>query len=619
MLPLPLSRIRLEDPFWNPRLDLLRKVTLPQQFEQIANRTGRLENFRKAARRERGGHSGIYYDDSDVYKWLEACAYALAGGNDTNLHALAHEVIEAVLSAQMDDGYLNTFFQLEHPELRFRNLAMMHELYCMGHFIEAAVAFDESLGEDRLLDAALKMLDLLQSEFGERGRPGYCGHEEIEVALVRLGLHTGRQVAIELAGRMIDLRGTKPSIFDAELNDSEGIALSPWAKRMLTREGKYSGEYVQDHAPIREHRIVVGHAVRAMYLYTAGEFFGGDDHALAAALDAVWENLTQRRMYITGGIGSTAANEGFTSDYDLPNHNSYAETCAAVGLALWGRARLGTRLDSSFADIMERAIFNGAIAGISDSGDRYFYANPLESRFDHARSEWFDCACCPPNIARLIGSIGRFAITEGEGLIALHIPIGGTYETSACTLTIESGYPFDGRFKLSVGKPIGHFDLAIRMPGWCDDATLTMEGQNVPAEYEDGYMVVKRNWRDGDRIEVEWSVEPKWIQAHPYAFDANGKFALQVGPLVYCLESLDPNAPAQLFSPDIEAEVNLEHDSRGLRRAMVPGFRFSANDPGSLYFEAGDEEAVECTETFIPYFTWSNRGPSSMAVWLRRI
>lgn len=597
---------------------MLRKVTLPQQFDQIANKTGRLENFRRAAKGELGGHQGIYYDDSDVYKWLEACAYALADADDARLRSLVDEVADYVLAAQMDDGYLNTYFQLEHPELRFRNLAMMHELYCMGHFIEAAVAFDESLGDNRLLDAAHKMLDLLATEFGEGGRPGFCGHEEIELALVRLGVHTGRSKAIDLARRMIDARGARPSIFEAELADAEGIVLSPWAKRMLTRDGRYSGEYVQDHAPIREHRIVVGHAVRAMYLYTGAEHFARTDTKLASALEAVWENLTQRRMYITGGIGSTAANEGFTSDYDLPNHNSYAETCAAVGLALWGRTKLCNYLDSNYADVMERAIFNGALAGISRSGDSYFYANPLESRFDHTRTPWFDCACCPPNIARLIGSIGRFAVTEGDGKVAVHIPVGGDFETHNCILRIESEYPFEGRFSVTALAPRSDFELAVRMPGWCDDATLTIEGEAAPAEYENGYMLVRRNWKDGDRIDVEWAMEPKWQQAHPLAFDMLGRLALQVGPLVYCLESLDAGSPAQLFTPDTDAEVSLERSGEFGMVALVSGFRFAADDPGSLYTDAADEDAEESVETLIPYFAWANRGPSSMAVWLRR-
>lgn len=619
MQPLPLSRIRISDPFWNPRLEKLRKTTLPQQYDQIANKTGRLENFRRAAKGESGGHRGIYYDDSDVYKWLESCAYALGGQDDATLWSLADEVIGTVLAAQMEDGYLNTYFQLEHPNLRFRNLAMMHELYCMGHFLEAAVAFDETLGDRRLLNAGLKILDLLIKEFGEGGRPGFCGHEEMELALVRLGLHTGRNDAIELAHRMIDLRGRRPSIFEAELGDAEAMALSPWAKRMLTRDGKYSGEYVQDHAPIREHRIVVGHAVRAMYLYAAAEHFLATDPQLAEALEAVWENLTQRRMYITGGIGSTATNEGFTSDYDLPNHNSYAETCAAVGLALWGKARLSSKLESSYADIIERAIFNGALAGISQSGDLYYYANPLESRFDHSRTPWFDCACCPPNVARLIGSIGRFALSEGDGKVAIHIPIGGAYEAGDCTLKIEGEYPYEGRFTITVASAKRDFELAVRMPGWCDDATLTIEGEAAPAEYEEGYMVIRRKWKDGDRVEVDWSMDPKWMQSHPNAFDTSGRLALQVGPLVYCLESLDPESPAQLFSPDTESEITIERDRDFGRSANVPGFRFSSEDPGALYFEAMPETAEECTETMIPYHMWSNRGHSSMAVWLRRV
>jgi DUF1680 family protein len=615
--PISLSDFQVNDAFWSPRIKLLSEVTLPQQYDQIANQTPRLENFRKAARRENGGFEGRYYDDSDTYKWLEACAYALTQSPNSKLQAMCDEVISLMVAAQEPDGYLNTFFQLNHPGLKFRNLSMMHEMYCMGHFIEAAVAWSEALDDDRLLASARKTVALLISTFLEDDRVGYCGHEEIEHALLRYAQHTGDEKARELAIRMIESRGQNPSPFEAEWSDVEAIALSPWSQRMLGKEGNYSGEYVQDHLPIREHSIVVGHAVRAMYLYMAAAQVADSDEALKSALQAVWYNMTQKRMYITGGIGSTATNEGFTNDYDLPNYNSYAETCASVGLAMWGRQMALLFQEGDYADAVERAIFNGALSGISLTGDKYFYANPLESRADHTRVPWFECACCPPNIARMIGSISQYALSVSDGELTINFPIGGSGSIEAkgtrIGFSIKTEHPYGSKTSISFSmeKP-AVFRVRIRYPDWSDSVTCTIEGNQVESEYENGFIVLDRQWSPGEKLEIELEMEPKWIRSHSNVFSNLGKVALMKGPLVYCLETKSGLSPAQHFFAFTEEEVEC-----GTNGNLIVSGGYLQSDPNSGLYESGSQFSIEnASAEFSPYFAWGNNGPAHMAVWV---
>lgn len=616
--PLPLADIELDDPFWSPRLRKLAEVTLPQQFDQIKNQTGRLRNFERAAAGEQGGHEGRYYDDSDVYKWLEACAYALKFHADPNLKKMADEAIRAVVACQRPDGYLNTFFQLNHPDKRFLNLSYLHEMYCLGHLFEAGVAWDEALGDRRLLDVSIKAANLLWETFGPGKREGYCGHQEVELALIRLSEHVGEPRYRELAKLMVERRGHKPTIFDAELQDDTAMALSPWATRYLNLRG----EYFQDHAPIREHRIVVGHAVRAMYFYTAAVQLAEGDEALETALRSVWTNMTQKRMYLTGGIGSTAQNEGFTQDYDLPNFNSYAETCAAVGLALWGLKMGEMSGESDFLDVAERAIFNGALAGINLGQDLYFYANPLESRGNHQRVPWFDCACCPPNIARLIGSIARFAVGAGPSGTYVHLPISGTYtHRNGLSVAIQANYPHESAFEIKIsGAPKGNAVLRIRIPEWCDEATFDLVGdESYEADFEAGYAVFDREWKVGETLKVDWNAEPKWVQSHPGVVENLGRVALTFGPLVMCLERTEGSA--QQFLADVEPEYVAAFDAKllgGVPTVVVEGYDQVWDEAQPLYDSAQDVEGDEAQATFIPYYAWGNRGPSSMLVWVRR-
>lgn len=629
MRSLPLPDLKITDPFWSRYQANLLGNTLPQQFGQILS-TGRLANFRRAAGLEEGGYASQYlFDDSDSYKWLEAAAYALVHGESADVREMTDELIAAIAAAQEPSGYLQTFMQMNHADHKWRYLAMMHEMYCIGHLVEAAVAWLECHGDRRLLDIATRALDHLMSEFGPDKRKGYPGHQEIEIALIRLSDATGDPKYREFARWMVEARGTTPSVFQSEVENPEILALQEYAKHLFFKNGKYSGEYAQDHVPVRDLEKVVGHSVRAMYYNIAITQLadGLGDEALEKALEQMWNNLTKRRMYITGGIGSSASNEGFTTDYDLPNLTAYAETCAAVAIVLWAHGLLELTGNSEYADVMERALYNGALAGINLDGDRYFYANPLESRGQHDRSPWHGCACCPPNIARLLGSINRFLVGVGEDSVHIHIPTA--LETTVnvhgteVRLRIEGNYPWDGKFTVHVdpSEPI-EFGLYLRIPGWADEVQTEIPGAEEEADYDQGYAVFRRLWRAGDRLQVDFEMAPKWVEASPLVRENLGRSALTMGPVVYCLEEADLGYAPQLFTADTEAEIGIRFDKNhleGVNVLSVEGVYDVEVFVDDLYAELGTTDVAQGTADYIPYFAWNNRGPNSMQVWTRRL
>ncbi len=625
MAPLPLANIRMTDQFWSRWQRVLVETTLPSQYGQLVS-TGRLENFRRAGKREQGGFQGLYFNDSDVYKYLEACAYGLCAHESTAVRGQMNEVIALVEAAQEADGYINTFFQLMHPDLKWRNLNSLHEMYCGGHLIEAAVAIYECLGERKLLDVAIRFADHVASVFGPGKRRGYCGHQEIELALIRLSKATGEKKYSDLGSWMIEERGNPPSVFEAELDDAPSLALQPAARHMLKQQGKYSGEYAQDHAPIRQHRAIVGHAVRAMYFYTAAADLADSRHdePLGEALEEIWNNLTRKRMYVTGGIGPSAHNEGFTRDFDLPNLTAYAETCAAVGLILWGRTLLELTGDSEYADVIERALYNGAMSGISLSGDLYFYTNPLESRGNHERTPWFECACCPPNIARLIGSVGWVVASGADDGFWIHIPAGFDADLQIHGVPVKirsvSNYPDSGKIEVTVEVPTPvRFNLRVRIPHWADEATFELVGDGHEAEYEGGYACFDLEWKGSTTLKIDLPMTPKWVEADPRVRDDLGRAALVRGPLVYACEEKDAGFAPQLFvvDTDIEPEERQEPMLEGVVSIVASGVREEDGSTGELYAELGASRTFDAQAEFIPYYAWCNRGPNNMQVWMR--
>lgn len=583
--------------------------------------TGRLRNFEVAAAKLNGEprseqNEGWFFNDSDAYKWLEAAAYATK--TDTLQTQIDH-IIDLIQHAQHEDGYIFTYVDNNEQQSKWKKLYALHEMYCMGHLIEAAVALAESADDNRLVPVATKIYQLLNQKFGEQGEDGYCGHPEIEIALIRLGDLLKDDGPKKLADRMIDLRGQRPSIFEQEIKEQNSN------HSLFIKDGKYDGAYAQDDLPIREQTQIVGHSVRAGYLFAAAAESASrrQDDKLKQALETIWCNLVNKRMYITGGMGSTSKNEGFTHDFDLPNHQAYAETCAAISVAMWGKEMFLATQNSEYLDVVERTIFNGILSGIDLTTTKYFYENPLESRNDKAREPWFSCACCPPNIARLIGSIHKYAIFEDDSQIVIGFPVAGNYQLSnGATVKVESDYPISGKAKVSLHFPIAtKAKVMVRIPDWCDEATIDLKGIDIQSDYENGFATYKMEWKGDYTFNIEFEMVPRWIESHPNVIDNLGRVALQYGPTIYCLESNQFETSPQGVSVDISEEPiqGSKKAPDGSTTWIVNGIRLRTDFPEGLYAEIQDPEVIEEQLTFLPYRVWGQSGPTYMQVWVRSL
>jgi DUF1680 family protein len=635
LTPVPFSRVSIDDDFWAPRMETNRRVTVPAEYG-MCETTGRVAAWDLAWKPGDPNPPHIFWD-SDVAKWIEAASYTLSTRYDAELDGLIDQVVSRIARAQQPDGYLNTHYIQVEPDRRWTNLRDCHELYCAGHMIEAAVAHYQATGKRALLDVLCRYADHIEQTFGrEPGRKrGYCGHEEIELALVKLHHATGEPRYLRLAQYFVDERGTGNQVDPA----AAGV---PWDyDHYYDVEARARGEdprkfwaktyaYMQSHVPPREQSEVTGHAVRAMYLYSAMADLANElgDDALLAACERLWDDLTLRRMYITGGIGPSASNEGFTEPYDLPDETAYAETCAAVGLVFWAHRMLQFEGNGRYADVMERALYNGAISGVSLDGQRFFYVNPLASRGRHHRQGWFDCACCPPNIARLIASLGEYAYSEGDRDAWVHLYAEGQAELylggNAVTLRQETRYPWDGVVKITVEPAEAQaFALRLRIPGWCENWTLAVNGRLAQgAVAARGYVTLDREWSTGDAVELRLDMPVRYARAHPGVSLMRGRVALQRGPVVYCLEGADHpgvdldhialSEPESSFEPvwmpDLLGGVVALKGAASLMEAGRPDeplYRFSA--PASAPIEV----------MAVPYYAWDNRAPGEMRVWFR--
>lgn len=559
--------------------------------------------------------------DSDFGKSIEAASYALLRRPDPALEARIDEIVDAYARLQAEDGYLNSWYLRIEPGKRWSNLRDCHELYNAGHLMEGAVAYFHATGKRRFLDILCRYADHIARVLGpgDGQSPGYCGHPEIELALVKLGRATGERRYLDLARFFVDARGTQPHYYDREARE-----------RGEDPRDYYFGtyEYSQSHEPVREQRRVVGHAVRAAYLYAgmadvAAEFA---DDTLRPALEAVWAHLTQRNLYVTGGFGPSAYNEGLTYDYDLPNATAYAETCAAVALVFWASRMLGRGADHRFADVMEQALYNGALVGLSWNGTRFFYDNPLESRGAHHRWTWHHCPCCPPNIARLLASIGTYAYGVSTESIAVHLYAAGEARLSMgetpVRLRQETAYPMDGRVVLTVDPetPVT-FALLLRLPGWSPEVTMAVNGVPLGAEApsEAGYRVLRRAWRPGDRIEIDIAMPVRRLYSAPEIGANQGRVAVARGPLVYCLEGADNAAPLNALLLGTQARFRCEPMEAlgGAVALKTEGLREESVGEG-LYRALAPHRRPEAVPLcFVPYYAWDNRAPGEMLVWLR--
>ncbi|WP_404927799.1 glycoside hydrolase family 127 protein [Mesorhizobium sp. ORM16] len=560
--------------------------------------------------------------DSDWGKTIETAAYSLYRAKNPELEKKIDAVIDLYEKLQQPDGYLSSWYQRIQPGLRWTNLRDCHELYCAGHLIEGAVAYYQATGKRKLLDVMCRYADHIASVLGpEPGKKkGYCGHEEIELALVKLARVTGENKYMELAKYFIDQRGQQPHYFDEE---ARARGTDPKAYHFKTYE------YSQSHIPVREQDKVVGHAVRAMYLYSgmadiATEY--GDD-SLRVALDRLWDDLTSKNLYITGGLGPSAHNEGFTSDFDLPNESAYAETCAAVGLVFWASRMLGMGPNARYADIMERALYNGSISGLSLDGSLFFYENPLESRGRHNRWKWHRCPCCPPNIGRMVASIGSYFYSLADDALAVHLYGDSTARFDIAgvpvTLTQASRYPWDGAVAITIEPqaPVA-FTLHLRVPAWSAGAALKVNGETVKLEdvTSDGYAAIRRTWKKGDSVRLDLEMPIERLYANPQVRQDAGRVALSRGPLIYCVEATDNDGSLHRIALPRTASIEA-HDEPDLLGGVVALSTTALADTDEGWqnglYRTDPPSARQTRLTAIPYFAWDNREPGEMLVWLR--
>jgi len=633
--PLAVKDVALNKGLLSERMRVIREEVIPYQWKALndqvpgAEPSHAIENLQIAAGEKEGVHHGFIFQDSDVAKWLEAVGYRLATHPDPELEKTADEVIELLGRAQEEDGYLNSFFTIMRPEGRWTNLRDDHELYCAGHLIEAAVAYYEGTGKRNLLDIVCRFVDLIDSVFGpEPGKlKGYPGHQEIELALIRLYHVTGDEKHLKLAKFFIDQRGQQPHYFVQE-----------WEKRGETGKSWYAWplEYQQSHLPVREQTKAVGHSVRAMYMYSAMVDVAREtnDVELMDVAKGLWRNVVSKQMYITGGVGSQEYGEGFSTDYDLPSDTAYTETCAAIGLVFWAQRLLQVEPKAEYADVLERALFNGVLSGISLDGQRFFYVNPLEvvpevisRRRDHfhvrpTRQSWFGCACCPPNIARLVASVGKYMYGVEGNALYVHLYGDNTAEAvwagKNVTLRQETDYPYEGEVKVSIEAPEAVDGvLYLRIPGWCQEWNVKVNGEIVTSPtLEEGYLKLARVWTNGDTIELSLAMPVMRVRSNTLVRETIGKVALQRGPLVYCLEEQDNGANLAALILPAESEFIVEFEEE----LNVPILRGEAkryvSNTDELYTTA-EPKAETVTITAIPYFAWDNRKSGEMLVWLR--
>jgi len=635
---LALSAIRIDDPYWNLYIRLIPDKVIPYQWEILNDRVPDappsycLRNFRIASGEEQGGHKGMVFQDSDAAKWLEAVAYSLASRPDPQLEQTADEVIALIGRAQEKDGYLNTYFTLNHPEEKWHNLTEGHELYCAGHFIEAAAAYFETTGKKEFLDIVCRYADLICITFGggEGQIPGYPGHPEIELALIRLYHVTREKRYLNMAQFFIDKRGTVPNYFLEEMK-------RPGFRHIFAEFSGYEPLYSQSHLPVRLQDTAEGHAVRALYLYCAMADLAGEnnDIELLERCRILWNNIVQKRMYITGSVGSSGHLERFTVDYDLPNDSNYSETCASIALAMFGIRMARITKDASYIDTVERALYNTVRSGISLEGDRYFYVNPLEvwpethinnssrSHVKPVRQKWFDCACCPTNVARTLTGLGKYIYFKNEDSVFINLFIQNktSFDINGkpVNLDLVTNYPKTGFLRIKISAAETPFSLYIRIPAFAADFSVTLDGEPVSGAIRSNYFCITKVW-DSDEITVSFSIKPRFVYANPKVHGNCGKVAITRGPEIYCLEECDNGKNLTALSVNAaEPLVECWRDDLlgGITVIKAKGKKLVEPEEPESFSEQFISRSQETEISAVPYGYWGNRSPGEMLVWIR--
>lgn len=608
LTPCSISSVKIKG-FMSDYLETMLKVTIPSQYELLES-TGRIDNFRIASGKKEGSFGGLVFNDSDVYKWLEAASYALLFTNDDDLKEKIDKTIKEVKDAQEDDGYLNTYFMFERKKERWTDLATKHELYCAGHLIQAAIAHKRVTGENTLFDVAIKFADLIVNTFGLDKKRGAPGHPEIEMALVELYRETKDQKYLNLAKYFLEERGN-------------GYA---------STYRFFNPEYYIDHKPFKELDEMTGHAVRMLYLCTGATdiYLETGDGEIFSTLERLWENLVTKKMYITGGAGSRYEGESFGEDYELPNRRAYTETCAAIASYMWNYRMFLATGDAKYVDLMELVLYNGLLSGISIDGKHYFYVNPLEDRGEKRRQPWYECACCPPNIARTLTSFpGYIYATSDEGIytnLYENSQANITYKEKEVKITQETDYPWDGKIKIILSTEATEpFALFLRIPSWTNVFDITVDGEKLNKNLEKGFLKIFKPWNGTHEIILNLPMDIKFVESHPFVRENLDKVALKRAPMVYCIEKAD-NKEGDVWNYQIDLNEKIEPEnyqinSKKVIKLKAKGyFEDLRNWEGKLYSQVGriKEAKKKIDINLIPYFAWANREEGPMAVWIRK-
>lgn len=661
--PNKLKQIQITDSFWKREIELVKDTVIPYQWNALNDKVSDAEpsycmhNFKVAgklneqlkqnadfvqpvyttngfcvwpedAKNPEDRFYGFVFQDSDFAKWIEAVAYSLQQYPDPNLEQIADEAIEIVCKAQRSDGYLDTFYIINDISKRFTNLRDHHELYCFGHLVEGAVAYYEATGKNQLLLAVCRYADCIAEHIGpEEGKlHGYPGHEIAEMALARLYEVTKEEKYLNLGLYFINERGKRPYYFDQEHPPKE------------EEKENLRYQYQQAHLPVREQTEAVGHAVRATYLYSGMADFARltKDQKLKETCKCIWDDIVNRKMYITGGVGATNIGEAFSFAYDLPNDMAYAESCASVGMVFFAKRMLELEPDSKYADIMERELYNVILSGMGLEGTSFFYVNPLEvvpeacykdQRKGHVmpvRQKWFGCACCPPNLARLISSIGTYIVTEAENTVFVHLYIGCRFEkqlnSGTVVIKVQSGFPWDGHVQIDIeGHTEEPFTIALRIPSWCKDFQITgIDG--ITSEKKQGYLYLTNVWNSSTSLNLVFPMEVQVLDADTRVREDIGKAAVMRGPVVYCLEEADNGKDLHLLKMDETSVFQTENKQIATESVVAikaEGWRQKKSESSELYTLHTKAEFERATLTWIPYYAWSNRGEGEMQVWTR--
>ena len=657
-----IKEVTVNDRFWSYEQELVRNKVIPYQWEILNDRVPEatpsycMHNFKAAGKLNRKRDElgtkyiepkytyrgfealpddpenpkddefyGFVFQDSDFSKWIEAVGYSLATHPDAELEKIADGAIDIVCDAQLPNGYLDTYYIINGMDRSFTDLRDHHELYCLGHLIEGAVSYYKGTGKDKLLKAAARFADYVDSKFGpEDGKlKGYPGHEIAEMALFKLYETTGEEKYKKLAEFFIDERGREPLYFDMEHPTPKG-------------EPYKIDYYHQAHIPVRQQSEAVGHAVRAVYLYSGMADMArltGDENLLKSC-ENLWDSITGEKMYITGGIGATHMGESFSFPYDLPNDTAYAETCASIGLVFFARRMLQLKADRRYSDVMELALYNGILSGMSLDGKSFFYVNPLEvlpeacekdERKFHVkpvRQKWFGCACCPPNLARLITSIGTYAYTKSDDTLYVHLYMGSKLKFNDVDVEVKSAFPEEGSVTISTKSTDKTINLALRIPGWCSDNYNISGAEDLNTEIKDGYLYIYDVKGDSD-INLNFEMKPEVVIADSKVTEDIGRYAVVRGPIVFCMEEKDNGKNLRGISLNTDATIKEETtDEFGLPVTVLQceGYRTVPKQADQyisrLYQKFDGIEKKPQNIRLIPYRLWANRGEGEMSVFI---